>query len=105
MLCHPSPFPRRRRVILAALGVLDRGVTLGVEITHDFTIRAKIMLKPFDAQLCAFWFWAELFPQQLDKSRTLCERLLSIAGRTNLRTIFFVWTWPNAEIVPPEQVI
>jgi hypothetical protein len=41
--------PGGRRVIFAALGILDRCLVLGVEIADDFTVLAEVMLKPFDA--------------------------------------------------------
>jgi hypothetical protein len=77
-------FPRRGRVVLAALGILDGCRILGGEITHDFTIRAEIMVKPFDAQSCAFGFWTDGTPQELDVAGALLQCLFSIAGLTNL---------------------
>jgi hypothetical protein len=86
-------------VILAALGVLDCGVTLRGEITHDLTIPSKVMLKPFDAQRRAFWFRAARLPQQPDEPGALLQRLLAIARLTDLGAVLLIRTGANADVV------
>jgi hypothetical protein len=92
-----SPFPRCRRIALTPKGIVHGLRQFGVEMAHHLAIRAKIMVKPFEAEPRPIRFRPEGFAQELDKPPALLQCPFAVILLADAGTRLLARRWAKAD--------